>query len=83
MSSIPASQKDMFTIENQYGYKINISHPAILPIYEKYKRSRGLPLQFPISDKERLVFEGQIFKVWEKRAKRKIEQEVKRYEKTA
>lgn len=42
---------------NKYGYRVNISHPAVRPLYERYKQEIGAII---LSDKERLVFEMHI-----------------------
>ena len=42
---------------NKYGYRVNISHPAVRPLYERYKQKIGAII---LSDKERLVFEMHI-----------------------
>lgn len=44
-----------FTETNPYGYKINISHPQIRPLYERYLRKIGTPIP---SDAERHRFEA-------------------------
>ena len=31
----------IFIFGNKYGYKVNISHPEIKPLYERYKRKIG------------------------------------------
>ena len=64
-------ENTIFTVNNQYGYQINISHPKISPMYESFKTKKGLPLNMPISDKERFEFECIIFKMLEKTAKEK------------
>lgn len=51
-----APQSPSFFIEaNPYGYKINISHPQIRPLYERYLRKIGTPIP---SDAERHQFEA-------------------------
>ena len=29
--------KSIFNSDNKYGYKINVNHPWVRPLYEKYK----------------------------------------------
>lgn len=43
-----------------YGYKVNINHPDIAPLYVRYKKWKKIPLWCPLSDKERLEFEQYI-----------------------
>lgn len=38
-------------------YLTNLRHPVILMEYIRYKQERGFPLNFPISDGERLTFD--------------------------
>lgn len=40
-----------------YGYKINISHPQIRPLYDRYLRKLGTPI---LSDGQRHQFEALI-----------------------
>lgn len=51
----------IYNDHNPYNYRINVNHPIVLPIYEKYKSelNRGL------SDKDRAIFEQQ-FEEWYK-----------------
>lgn len=51
----------VYNDHNPYNYRINVNHPIVLPIYEKFKAeyNRGL------SDKDRAVFEQQ-FEEWYK-----------------
>lgn len=46
--------KSIFNSDNKYGYKININHPWVRPLYEKYKDNLGKMI---LSDKERFEFE--------------------------
>ena len=52
---------------NSYGYKININHPDIKPMYDKYKQHIGEKI---LSDAQRLHFESLIFAMIEKNRKR-------------
>ncbi len=42
---------------NPYGYRFNVNHPRILPLYEKYKDKAGERI---LSDKQRLHFESLV-----------------------
>lgn len=44
-------------IPNKWGYKVNITHPDVAPIYEKWLKDHNLRRQFPLSDEERFAFE--------------------------
>lgn len=49
---------------NRSGYKININHPQIRPLYEAYLRRIGEHIP---SDAQRLNFEAAIFRMIERR----------------
>ena len=49
---------------NEYGYKINVNHPHIKPMYEKFKKHIGAII---LSDRERLQFESLIFQMIERK----------------
>lgn len=51
-----------FHFDNPYGYKLNVNHPEILPLFNRYKRWKGVPINEPISDSERLAFEALVIK---------------------
>lgn len=51
---------------NKYGYKININHPHIKPLYERYKSSIKAKI---LSDAERFDFERHIFAALERKYK--------------
>lgn len=48
---------------NKYGYKINIAHPKIRPLYERYKEHLH---EIILSDRQRLTFERIIFQMIER-----------------
>lgn len=51
---------NVLLIGNKYGYRLNINHPVINPLYKAYKRKILKTSEvFPISDKERLRFEDE------------------------
>lgn len=47
---------------NKYGYQIDIAHPKIKPLYERYKKWKCIASWCPLSDAERLEFEEYIIK---------------------
>ena len=49
---------------NKYGYKINVNHPLIQPMYERYKNHIGEKI---LSDRQRLNFESLIFQMIERK----------------
>ena len=56
-----SSQNDKIILDkpNKYGYQVNINHPKVQPLYERFKRSKKAII---LSDKERLEFEEIIIK---------------------
>lgn len=50
--------------ENPYGYQININHPKIRPLYERFKEKVGERI---LSDRQRLRFEEHIFGMLKKK----------------
>ena len=56
----------IFALPNKYGYKININHPQIKPLYERYKSSIKAKI---LSDAERFDFERHIFAALERKYK--------------
>lgn len=43
------------------GYRININHPIIHPLFENYCRNHNVVRHEPLSDEQRLNFEAIIF----------------------
>lgn len=67
------SQNDsIYNPHNKYGYKINVNHPQIKPLYEKFKHHINAKI---LSDTERLQFEAFIFKMIEKKNRKEAENE--------
>lgn len=50
----------VYTQNNPYGYKVNINHPSVNPIYQRYKQHIGVPMHYPLSDNQRADFERYI-----------------------
>jgi hypothetical protein len=59
---------DIYAPANPYGYRYNISHPKINPLYWKYKERKKIPPTAPLSDSERMEFEYYIDKLIRKQA---------------
>lgn len=49
---------------NKYAYKVNINHPDVRPLYERYKEKVGEQI---LSDKQRHDFEQLFFRMIEKK----------------
>ena len=54
----------IYAPQNKYGYKININHPKINPLYEAFKKKKKAII---LSDEERFEFENIIFKMIERK----------------
>lgn len=65
MASIAANDS-IFAKDNKYGYKINVNHPKIRPLYERYKEKVGERI---LSDQQRRHFELLIHELIERRQK--------------
>lgn len=63
MASI-SPKESVFAKDNPYGYKIDINHPKIRPLYERYKEKVG---EHILSDRQRRHFELLIFELIERR----------------
>ncbi len=59
----------IFIDDNPYGYRININHPKILPLFEKYKKWKEIPSNEPLADAERFEFEDIIINQIERNRK--------------
>ena len=56
---------------NPWGYQVNVNHPQVRPIYERYKRNYlHVPDWCPLSDAERRQFEAAFLAGVEKKVKR-------------
>jgi hypothetical protein len=44
---------------NKYGYRVDITHPFVEPLYRAYRQRIG-NYRYPLSDKERLDFEREF-----------------------
>ena len=54
----------IYAKDNSYGYKINVNHPKIRPLYERYKEKIGERI---LSDQQRRHFELLIYELRERR----------------
>ena len=59
-----ADQADsIFITGNKYGYKVNVNHPQIQPLYERFKEKMKTPI---LSDRQRFYFENIIISMFGK-----------------
>lgn len=54
LGSLKEKDDSIILPPNKYGYRVNINHPKIRPLYEKFKHKRNAII---LSDKERFAFE--------------------------
>lgn len=47
-------------------YRININEPTMAVLYKQFKEFKKLPLHYPISTRERFIFERGIFTLIER-----------------
>ncbi|QNO17340.1 hypothetical protein [Caproicibacterium amylolyticum] len=45
---------------NPWGYQVNINHPQVRPIFDRYLNWRKIPPWCPLSDSERREFENYV-----------------------
>lgn len=58
---------DIYAPENKYGYQVDITNPKIKPLYERFKKWKGIADWCPLSDAERFEFESYMLKGWEQK----------------
>jgi hypothetical protein len=63
MASI-APNETIYAKDNPYGFKINVNHPKIRPLYERFKEKVGERI---LSDSQRRHFELLIFELIERK----------------
>lgn len=66
----PTEKEPIYAPENKYGYKINVNHPVIRILYDRYKKWKGIKM-IP-SDKERFEFEHYIEQLIQKKTETKV-----------
>lgn len=54
------SEDTVIILNNPYKYRIDISHPLIIPHYERFKKWKSIG-RWPISDEMRHEFESFMF----------------------
>lgn len=60
LGALRTGNNSVYAPNNKYGYKININHPDIRPLYEHFKRKLGAVI---LSDAERFQFEAAVMKM--------------------
>ena len=54
-------------VPNKCGYQLDLKDPLVQKLYWRYKDIHHIPHWCPLSDEERLDFEAQVIKWWERR----------------
>ena len=49
--------EDMILKNNKYGYRINVRHPEVQPMYNEFRKAHHIPIYAACSDAQRLEFE--------------------------
>ena len=65
--SIYNLDKDGYPCPNRWGYRYNINHPSIRPLYEAYHKHIGVPLTFHMTTAQRMQFEAALDRMIEKK----------------
>ena len=53
-------------LNGRYGYRLNLKNNQVRQLYDRYKKSKGLPYYMGISDQQRKEFEESILKEYGK-----------------
>lgn len=53
---------DILAQNNHYGYRLDINHPIVNQLYNRYREWLKIPATFPLSDNERFDFEDKAIK---------------------
>lgn len=65
----------IYAPQNSSGYRINVNHPKIKPLYEAYHRHVGVPLHIHLSHEQRMEFEMMVLRLIEKKRSREYVQQ--------
>jgi hypothetical protein len=65
-----AQNDSIYAPVNSSGYKINVNHPKIKPLYEAYHKHIGHPLHIHLSHAQRMEFEMMVLRLIEKKRSR-------------
>lgn len=49
--------RGVYNTNNPYGYRLNVNHPKIRELLERYEQANGIPHCCPLSDAQRKEFE--------------------------
>lgn len=67
MESVIPKETDSIFINparpNPYGYKINVNHPRIRPLFTAWHRKIGVPESVPITHAQRFQFEAMVMEL--------------------
>lgn len=61
-----AENPSIFNRNNPYGYRINVNHPSIRPLFEAYYKRIGVPFSIPLTHRQRMRFEEAVIELIEK-----------------
>lgn len=64
LGSLKKKDDSIILPPNKYGYRVNINHPKIRPLYERFKNKK---CEIILSDKQRFEFEMIIMNLIERR----------------
>ena len=66
-TSIYNTDRNGIPTPNRWGYRYNINHPQIRPLYAAYHKHIGVPEQIHLTTPQRLQFEAMLDRMIEKR----------------
>ena len=56
----PPAETGVRLTANPWNYRVNVNHPRMRPLYERFKGWKGVPAWCPLVDEERREFEGWV-----------------------
>lgn len=54
---------------NRYGYKINVNHPRIRPLFAAFHKHIGVPESVPLTNAQRFQFEAMVMEMIRRKEK--------------
>ena len=75
-SAIPKETDPIFISSekpNRFGYKINVNHPRIRPLFAAFLKHIGVPESVPITHAQRFLFEAMGMEMIRRKDKRYVQ----------
>ena len=59
--------ESIYTNNNKYGFRLNVNHPYINKLYLRFKASKGVGVNSPLNDSDRMEFERVVIEQLKKK----------------